>query len=70
MLPSFKILEALGKSKINDIDSLFVVPAAGHKVIGLDIAMHEAFPMDLLEPSYNLRADLQRSGQGKVFLAA
>ena len=69
MLASFKVPVALGKSKIDDIHSLFVIAAACHKIVSLDISMHEAFAMDLFQPCYNLHADLQRSGQRKVFLA-
>lgn len=69
MLASLEVAVAFGEAEVDDVDGLLVVAAASHEVVGLDVAVHEALPVDLLQSRYYLHADLQRRRQRKVFLA-
>lgn len=68
VLIGLRVEVPLGQPKIDDVDDFALLTSADHEVVGLDIAMHEALAVDLLEPRDDLYADVQRSCQIESFL--
>ena len=69
MFVSLGIEVPLGQAKIDDVHDFRLLTSAHHEVVGFNIAMHEALPVDHFESCYDLNSDIESSGDGKTLLA-
>jgi hypothetical protein len=70
VVASLEVSVALGEAEVDDVDCAAVLPPPRHEVVGLDISVHEALPVNLFEPRHDLRPYCQRGRQRERLRAA
>ena len=69
VLAGLEVPEALGQSEVDGVDGLALLAAAAHEVVGLDVPVHEALAVDLLEARDNLDPHVEGGPQREPLLA-
>ena len=66
VLTSLEVSVSFGKTEINDVDCLAVLPTSSHEVVRLDVPVHEPLSVDLLESCDYLNANIESGRNGKA----
>ena len=69
MLSRLRVSVSFGQSEVDDVNHIFLVSSACHEVVGFDVSMYEPFPVDLFQSGDGLDANIERSREGKPFVA-